>query len=211
MGKKNKVGKKSKSGKKKDHRDYTLADLSPALTQAARSMRTVITRSLTASGLYAGQDGVILALSGYTPTSTTYRWTVQPTVFLTTQGRRDYTLFFDAPSSVQHPWRFTAYAGREQQLAFPYYGLGNATPYDSSLEHGSTRYFYRYGRDRTRFTGDVQHSLGRPQLRGLFGVGASIDRINLTPFDSGTTLIQHDLSNKTPPTAHTNFVRAGLT
>jgi len=155
--------------------------------------------------------GVILALYGYTPTSTTYRWTVQPTVFLTTQGRRDYTLFFDAPSSVQHPWRFTAYAGREQQLAFPYYGLGNATPYDSSLEHGSTRYFYRYGRDRTRFTGDVQHSLGRPQLRGLFGVGASIDRINLTPFDSGTTLIQHDLSNKTPPTAHTNFVRAGLT
>jgi len=63
MGKKNKVGKKSKSGKKKDHRDYTLADLSPALTQAARSMRTVITRSLTASGLYAGQDGVILALA----------------------------------------------------------------------------------------------------------------------------------------------------
>lgn len=63
MGKKNKVGKKSKSGKKKDHRDYTLADLSPALTQAARSMRTVTTRSLTASGLYAGQDGVILALS----------------------------------------------------------------------------------------------------------------------------------------------------
>ncbi|MDK4702810.1 MULTISPECIES: MarR family winged helix-turn-helix transcriptional regulator [unclassified Rhizobium] len=63
MGKKNKVGKKSKSGKKKDHRDYTLADLSPALTQAARSMRTVMTRSLTASGLYAGQDGVILALA----------------------------------------------------------------------------------------------------------------------------------------------------
>lgn len=63
MGKKNKVGKKSKSGKKKDHRDYTLADLSPALTQAARSMRTVMTRNLTASGLYAGQDGVILALS----------------------------------------------------------------------------------------------------------------------------------------------------
>jgi DNA-binding MarR family transcriptional regulator len=63
MGKKNKVGKKSKSGKKKDHRDYTLADLSPALTQAARSMRTVMTRSLTASGLYSGQDGVILALA----------------------------------------------------------------------------------------------------------------------------------------------------
>ena len=63
MGKKHKDGKKSKSGKKKDHSEYTLVDLSPALTQAARSMRTVLTRNLTASGLYAGQDGVILALS----------------------------------------------------------------------------------------------------------------------------------------------------
>lgn len=154
--------------------------------------------------------GVILALYGYEPNSTTYRWTAQPTVFLTTEGRRDYTFFFDAPSSATHPWRFTAYAGREQQLAFPYYGLGNATSYDSSLEHGSTRYFYRYGRDRTRFTGDVQHPIGRPSLRALLGIGASIDRINLTPFDSGTTLIQHDLSNGTPANGHTNYVRGGL-
>jgi DNA-binding MarR family transcriptional regulator len=63
MGKKNKDGKKNKAGKKKDHGDYTLADVSPALTQAARSMRTVLTRNLTASGLYAGQDSVILALA----------------------------------------------------------------------------------------------------------------------------------------------------
>ena len=63
MGKKNKDGKKHKAGKKKDHGDYTLADISPALTQAARSMRTVLTRNLTESGLYAGQDGVILALA----------------------------------------------------------------------------------------------------------------------------------------------------
>ena len=154
--------------------------------------------------------GVILALYGYEPGSTTYRWTAQPTVFLTTEGRRDYTFFVDAPSNAAHPWRFTAYAGREQQLAFPYYGLGNTTLYDSSLEHGSTRYFYRYGRDRTRVTGDVQHSLGRPTLRALVGVGASVDRINLTPFDSGTTLVQHDLSNRTPATGHTNYVRAGV-
>src|ERR1700754_708132 len=64
MGKKHKDGKKNKSGKKKDNGDYTLVDLSPALTQAARSMRTTLSRSLTESGLYAGQDGVILALAG---------------------------------------------------------------------------------------------------------------------------------------------------
>lgn len=62
MGKK-KDGKKIKAAKKKDQAEYTLVDLSPALTQAARSMRTALTRNLAESGLYAGQDGVILALA----------------------------------------------------------------------------------------------------------------------------------------------------
>jgi outer membrane protein assembly factor BamA len=155
--------------------------------------------------------GLILALYGYDPSSVTYRWTIQPTAFLTTQGRRDYTVFFDAPSSREHPWRVTAYAGREQQLAAPYYGLGNATPYDSSLEHGSTRYFYRYGRDRTRLTTDVQHAIWHPSLRALVGAGVSVDKIDLTPFDSGTTLLARDLSGRTPANGHTNFIRAGLT
>jgi DNA-binding MarR family transcriptional regulator len=62
MGKKRKDGKKNKS-KKKDQTEYTLVDLSPALTQAARSMRTVLSRNLLESGLYAGQDGVILLLA----------------------------------------------------------------------------------------------------------------------------------------------------
>jgi outer membrane protein assembly factor BamA len=155
--------------------------------------------------------GLILALYSYEPGATTYRWTVQPTVFLTTQGRRDYTLFFDAPSSREHPWRITTYAGREQQLATPYYGIGNNTPYDSSLEHGSTRYFYRYGRDRTRLTSDVQHAFLHPSVRALFGAGVSADKIDLTPFDSGTTLLQRDLSNHTPASGHTNFIRVGLT
>jgi outer membrane protein assembly factor BamA len=155
--------------------------------------------------------GVILAFYGYDASATSYRWTVQPTVFLTTQGRRDYTLFFDAPARPEHPWRFTGFVGREQQLSAPYYGLGNESAYDASLERGSTRYFYRYGRDRSRATADVQHAVWNPALRVLLGAGASIDRINLTPFDSGRTLIQGELSNRTPATGHTNYVRAGLT
>lgn len=62
MGKKHKDGKRQKS-KKKDQTEYTVVDLSPALTQAARSMRTVLSRNLLESGLYAGQDGVILLLA----------------------------------------------------------------------------------------------------------------------------------------------------
>jgi hypothetical protein len=39
---------------------------------------------------------------GYAP----YRFTLQPTVFLTTGGRRDFTVFFDAPhlESIQICW-----------------------------------------------------------------------------------------------------------
>jgi outer membrane protein assembly factor BamA len=155
--------------------------------------------------------GVILALYAYDANVTTYRWTLQPTVFLTTEGRRDYTLFFDAPSRADRPWRTTLFAGHEQQLAAPYYGLGNATGYQSAIEQGSTRYFYRYGRTRDRISLDLQHALGNPSLRVLVGGGVSNDRINLTPFDSGTTLIQRDLHDVTPANGHTNYLRAGLT
>lgn len=155
--------------------------------------------------------GAILAFYGYAPGSTAYRWTLQPTLFLTTEGRRDYTLFYDRPSSNGNPWRITAYGGREQQLATPYYGVGNDTPYDPSIERGSTRYFYRYGRDRIRATGDLQRSLGTRALRGLVGAGVSTDRINLTPFDSGSTLLEHELAGTTPANGHTNYLRAGIT
>ncbi|HMA22919.1 MAG TPA: BamA/TamA family outer membrane protein [Gemmatimonadaceae bacterium] len=186
---------------------------------AAHAQAQVQKRSLEISGVPAlnfDADegfgyGVILAFYGYDASATSYRWTAQPTVFLTTQGRRDYTLFFDAPARPDHPWRITSFVGREQQLAAPYYGVGNQSPYDADLERGSTRYFYRYGRDRSRATADVQHAVWNPAFRVLLGAGASIDRIDLTPFDSGHTLIQSELSNRAPATAHTNYARAGIT
>jgi outer membrane protein assembly factor BamA len=155
--------------------------------------------------------GAILALYKYEPGSTTYRWTVQPTLFMTTRGRRDYTLFFDAPSSDTRPWRITAYAGREQQLAAPYYGIGNETAYDAALETGATRYYYRYGLDRFRASADVQHTLGRPSLRYLIGAGASSEKVDLTPFDSGSTLMESDMNGRQPAATRTNYVRAGVT
>ncbi|HEV8446167.1 MAG TPA: BamA/TamA family outer membrane protein [Gemmatimonadaceae bacterium] len=155
--------------------------------------------------------GAILALYKYEPRSATYRWTVQPTVFMTTRGRRDYTLFFDSPSTDARPWRLTAYAGREQQLAAPYYGVGNETAYDAALETGATRYYYRYGLDRLRASADVQHTLGTPSLRYLVGVGASSETVDLTPFDSGSTLIESDMNGRQPASRRTNYVRAGLT
>ncbi|MDX3927700.1 MAG: MarR family transcriptional regulator [Shinella sp.] len=63
MGKKDKDGKKRKSGKKKIRDDAAAAGVAAAIVQAARSMRTVLSRNLLETGLYAGQDGVILALA----------------------------------------------------------------------------------------------------------------------------------------------------
>jgi DNA-binding MarR family transcriptional regulator len=64
MGKKHKDGKDGKKGKKKkSHEDVSGAGLAAAVVNAARSMRTVLSRNLLATGLYAGQDGVILALA----------------------------------------------------------------------------------------------------------------------------------------------------
>ena len=62
MGKKKKEEKKEKA-RKKEHAAIGPADVSGAVVQAARSVRTVLSRNLLSSGLYAGQDGVMLALA----------------------------------------------------------------------------------------------------------------------------------------------------
>ena len=67
---------------------------------------------------------------GYAP----YKWTLQPTIFLTTQGRRDGYAFFDAPHLLGEGWRLGGFAGYERQIATPYYGVGNASEYDPVLE-----------------------------------------------------------------------------
>src|SRR5439155_18578802 len=50
-----------------------------------------------------------------------YAYLIQPLVFLTTKGRRDVSVFLDAPHLLPGDWRWGAYIGREQQLATPYY------------------------------------------------------------------------------------------
>jgi len=62
MVKKDKGDKKEKDDKPKER--YVAGTLQPEITRAARSMRTFLTNSLSASSIYAGQDAVILALAG---------------------------------------------------------------------------------------------------------------------------------------------------
>jgi outer membrane protein assembly factor BamA len=138
-----------------------------------------------------------------------YRYTIQPLIFLTTKGRRDASLFFDAPHVLPAHWRVSAYAGREQQLATPYYGVGNNSSYDSSREDPPNPYWYRYGRTSWRFNADFQHSISGP-LRVLLGAGIRSVKIDRTPFDSGSTLLAQDLGGaEVRDPAHAS-VRAGL-
>lgn len=154
--------------------------------------------------------GAIVELYKYGAGALPYRFTIQPTLFLTTEGRRDATVFFDAPALLPGGWRLIAFAGREQQMAQPYYGIGNSTARDPSLEEGANPYFYRFGRTRFRATADLQHRIPGVAARVLFGGGVSRAQVDPTPFDSGTTLLATELSGRTPAIDRTNYVRAGL-
>ena len=138
-----------------------------------------------------------------------YRYTIQPLVFLTTKGRRDISVFFDAPHYLPYDWRVGAYLGLEQQTATPYYGVGNSTVYDKALEDGANPYYYRYGRKGLRFNTDFQRPIAGP-LRVLAGTGFRTSKIDETPFDSGTTLLSQENGGVAIPTGRTVTGRVGL-
>jgi DNA-binding MarR family transcriptional regulator len=101
---KKKGEKKSKSGKKKELALLSAADLAPAITQAARSVRTALSRSLGESGLYAGQDGVVLALAehdGLTPGQLAVRLGVKAPTMTRTIGRMEAQGFVERRADGQ--------------------------------------------------------------------------------------------------------------
>jgi len=134
--------------------------------------------------------GVLLELynygdGGYSP----YRFTLQPTVFLTTGGRREFTLFFDAPHLLPEGWRIDASLAGDRQFAIPYYGLGNTSVYDALLEDTEGQYFYRFGRTQRRAAVNVQRELSGTPIRVLAGVGATHTDVDPLPKDATATLL----------------------
>ena len=140
-----------------------------------------------------------------------YRWTLQPKVFLTTEGRRDFTVFFDAPRFLG-AWRLDAFVGSEKQLATPYYGMGNDAAFDAGLVTGSDPYYYRFGRTRRGASLNVQRPLGETPLRLLIGVGAVHGSVDISPFDEGGTFLAQELANTGGfiEDGWSDYVRAGL-
>jgi outer membrane protein assembly factor BamA len=119
------------------------------------------------------------------------------------------SVFFDAPHLLPQGWRLSAYLGREQHLATPYYGLGNETSRNESAEEPPNPYFYRYGRTGIRLNTDVQRSIAGP-LRVLVGGGFRTTKIDMTPFDSGSTLIMQEYAGFAFPDDRASTWRTGL-
>ena len=143
---------------------------------------------------------------GYAP----YRFTLQSTVFLTTGGRRDFTMFFDAPHLLADGWRVDGSLGSERQIASPYYGLGNTSVYDEALEAVEGQYYYRFGRTRRHGAFNVQRRVGDLPARVLIGGGATHTSIERLPKDAPSTLLNQELLGGEAPGGWSNHLRVGL-
>jgi outer membrane protein assembly factor BamA len=154
--------------------------------------------------------GVLAEAYNYGNGARPYKYTIQPTVFFTTKGRRDFVVFFDAPTLLPHDVRLDAFAGREQQLATPYYGIGNDAGFNDQLQQPPNAYYYRYGRTQVRLLANLQHGVARFPARVLVGAGFADVRTNPTPFDSGTTLLAQQLGGAQAPRGRIAYLRTGL-
>ncbi len=151
---------------------------------------------------------------GYSP----YRFTIQPEVLLTTRGRREFTLFFDAPHLLPEGWRMDASLAIERQFAFPYFGLGNNSVYDALVEDTEGQSYYRFGRIQRLAAVSVQRRLGDSPIRLLAGVGVTNTKVEPLPEEATSTLLYRVITNagtsgsipETITPGWSNHVRVGV-
>jgi len=196
-----------------------LAGVLPVLVTAGLAAQEPITGlgvvGLPALGYDADEGygfGVLAELHQYgNGTMLPYVWMVRPKVFLTTGGRRDLTLFFDAPGLPSEDWRLGGYFGVEKRIETPYYGVGNDTPYDPALEAsaGPDPDYYSFGRLRRIARVDLQRRVASSPLRAVVGAGLVSTKVDPVPNNVGGTLYATQLGAAVT-TVWTNFVRAGL-
>ena len=155
--------------------------------------------------------GVVLQLYDYGQGGLLpYRTTVQPTLFFTTEGRRELTVFLDAPH-LPGGWRAGIFLATEKQIATPYYGPRNESVYEPRLEEGEDPFFYRFGRVRKLVQANLQRPIGELPLRFLVGAQLSHIEVDPTPKNEGTTLLQLELgAGGQPPEGALNSLRVGL-
>lgn len=137
-------------------------------------------------GLYQYGDG----------TQAPYLWAFEPIVFFTTRGRKSVAVFYDAPRQFGERVRLTVRVYLDRDCCQPYFGLGNATTYDTALDvRASLPSYYVYRRNRVTAVVDLQWSVV-PRVRLLTGVAA---HRNTTAARDLSTQFAVDLNNGTIP------------
>jgi outer membrane protein assembly factor BamA len=152
--------------------------------------------------------GALLELYNYRGGVKPYRLMIRPLLAFSTKGKRDFTIAIDAPGLLPDGWRIDAFLGREQQLATPWYGVGNNTAKVETLMDPPDDYYYRYGKTQYRVMSNVQRRMGK-SARWLAGGGYSDVTVDATPFDSGTTLLRQQLG-VSEVKGQLAFVRGGV-
>lgn len=101
--------------------------------------------------------GVAGGLYRYGGARPLYDWSFEPTVFLTTKGRKDLVATLDVPYFARGTGRLTVYAGYEGDCCRPYYGFGNASTYDAArADPAEGPNYYTYDWRRLSLVTDLQ-------------------------------------------------------
>ena len=119
--------------------------------------------------------------------------TISPGASITTSGTQTVSLTYNNTGRVPG-WRFLAMAGYERIQHAPYFGLGNASVLNDSLEaaNGGDAHYDRYSLTRTTGILAVQHRIaGSLRLH----VGAQYRHYRATPLGGAPTALGIDLAN----------------
>jgi hypothetical protein len=115
-----------------------------------------------------------------------------PYASLATSGSRAFSLTWDNQARVPG-WRFLLIAGYEHLTRAPYFGLGNATVVNDSLEsaNGGEARYYRYVLARTTGIAAIERRIAGPLRAHL---GAQYRHYRTEPLDAPSTALVADLA-----------------
>ncbi len=119
--------------------------------------------------------------------------TISPGASISFSGTRTLSLTYDNPGRVPG-WRFLAVAAYERFERAPYFGLGNATAINDSLESadGGDRHYYRYSLTRLSGIAAVEHRVAGA-LRAH--VGVQVRHYRAMPLGGAPTALGTDLAS----------------
>jgi hypothetical protein len=149
--------------------------------------------------------GAVVGIYRYGEGGNLYLWALEPSIYFTTNGRREVFVFADAPFVFGGDWRVSVGAGFSGECCVPYYGLGNASVYDPARAEDASPPFYRYDRDRWIFEAILQWRV-RPSVRLLGGFSAYH---NSSESGGPDTRFAEDLAASVVPSAHLSAASVG--